>query len=399
MRNLWMASAFFLIFATPLIGVNFEDFEPYQERFTHEDVQRKIERFLQKSPHIKKNYELTTQELRIGDIEEQKYDYILKLSKVSTPRPRLKKTLKGSKIAIDPGHLGGHFARLEHRFVHIKQQDKTISFDEGTLTYLTALKLKSLLEQEGAIVFLTRSGISQGCMKETFFEWLEKHPELWKETDSLSQLFRRHYNREDMAARIAAINNFRPDLTLIIHYNASNSNSVTTQANYNMAFIPGAFNKGDLDQAEGRYEFLRLIVTQDLEESLSLSKHITKQFVQKLKVPLIADSQKDPYEPTLCIKQADGIYSRNLFLTRHIHGPLCYGETLIQNNTVEIYRISNLDSEVEGIPCSHRILEVAQAYFIGVKNYFRGESVKRTKRPLAKKKVILRPHSPLKSTT
>ncbi|MDB4558572.1 hypothetical protein N9Z89_02710, partial [Akkermansiaceae bacterium] len=56
-------------------------------------------------------------------------------------------------IAIDPGHIGGDFARIEER--EYNQDDLTIR--EGTMTLKTALILKPLLEKLGASAILIRS--------------------------------------------------------------------------------------------------------------------------------------------------------------------------------------------------------------------------------------------------
>lgn len=361
-----------------LLAVDFHDFDAYQEKLTQKEIQKKLESYLEKDPSIRSFYKLTADELVIGKLEEQNIDYTLKLSQVIQPYKKTEKTLKGARIAIDPGHFGGIFSKLEQRFVFFPAQKgkRAISFDEGTLTYLTALKLKSLLEIKGATVFLTKDGIGKGCLEKNFFEWLQEQAGLWSGKESLSEIWRKKFNKIDLEARAEAINAFKPDLTIIIHYNASSyipnkrAAEQTSNANYNLAFVPGAFAKGDLDSIESRYEFLRLIVTQDCEESIKLSQHITSQFTKQLKVPLIFDTEKDPYEPNLCLKQENGIYARNLFLTRSVHGPLCYGETLIQNNPEEAIRLSTLDSQVEGIPCSKRVLEVARAYFRGIQEYF-----------------------------
>lgn len=389
-----------------LWAVSFEDFDSYQNKLTKAEIQKRLDTFLEKGPEIRKYYSLTEKELRLGEIASEKFDYILQLKVEPEKKTVTKRDLKGARIAIDPGHFGGRWAKLEQRFIYMQTQNppKTYSFDEGTLTYLTALYLKALLEAEGAIVFLTRSSLDQGSLNENFFQWLETHPEHWHGKESLSQLFRGYYNRLDMAHRAELINEFNPDITLILHYNASSgvenkpSNAYTTPSNYNLVFIPGSFKKSDLDLVEDRYHFLRLLVSDHLDESLLLSKHIAKAFTQELKVPLIPDANNG-YEPNVCIKQTEGIYSRNLFLTRSIKSPLCYGETLIQNNPEEMDRLSSLETEVAGIACSKRVLEVAQAYYKGIKNYFKRsplkepqkkpqDSLTRSKNPKAKTKTI-----------
>lgn len=201
-------------------------------------------------------------------------------------------------------------------------------------------------------------------LKRVFFEWIEKHPDLAKSSSSLSQLFRTYYNREDLLERAKKINAFSPDIAIVIHYNshvnqAQNLRDPLTSLNYNLAFIPGAFCAGELKDVKNRYEFLRLIVTDDIDQSFKLSQRIVRQFVSHLKVPLIVLDVKTPYTESVCLILEQGIYCRNLTLTRLVHCPVCYGETLVQNNEDEIHRLSSQDISIGGVSCSKRIKEVA----------------------------------------
>jgi N-acetylmuramoyl-L-alanine amidase len=360
--------------AATLYSANFQDFDLYQDKFTQEEVEHKIKTYLEKDERIGAFYRLTPEALYIGDLARNQTDYILRLATTPQSSPvQNKKTLKGSKIAIDPGHFGGKFAKLEERF--IEGPNKTVLFDEGTLTYLTALLLKSLLEAEGAHVFISRPGIEKGATGDNFFAWLEKHPNHWNSKHSLTKLFRTEYNRADLLTRAEKINAFSPDLTIIIHYNAHLSEQekydkeYLTQSNYNLVFIPGAFCANELNRPEDRYEFLRMIVTTDIERSSLLSEQIATQFVNHLKIPLISD-ESPSYITNTCLFQQTGVYARNLALTRLIRGPLCYGETLIQNNAEEMQKLATCELTVAGRPCSVRVREVAQAYFDGIKSYF-----------------------------
>jgi N-acetylmuramoyl-L-alanine amidase len=372
-----------ILLSQKLFCANFHDFDPYQHKLTSQEIEVKIKNFLEKDSKISEFYQLTPTTFYIGDLKNNEIDYILYLN----PNPSLQaykpntrhKSLNGVKIAIDPGHFGGMFAVLERRYVSLPaEKSKTnqpICFHEGDLTYLTALKLKSLLEADGALTLVTRPGIGQGAIDEDFFKWLEKHFDLKKNITSMFDLFS-FYNKDDLKVRAKKINNFCPDITIIIHYNAhltdqeKDQKTLVTQSNYNLTFIPGAFCANELKNTEDRYEFLRLIVTEDIKESLKLSECIVKEFAKQLNVPLISETEKTSYR-NACLIQKPGIYCRNLVLTRFVHSPVCYGETLIQNNEKEIYRLSAHDISIGGIPCSKRIEEVAQAYFKGIKKYFK----------------------------
>lgn len=368
--------SFFICLAT-LSAVDFHKFDAYQNKLAYEDVRQKIIKYLEKSTDLKNFYKLTAQALYIGDIDQKQIDYVLYLRK-NGPNPLRKNSkrngLKGARIALDPGHFGGAFAELEERCVKVAaahtKNNQDIYLAEGDLTYLTALELKNLLEAEGALVFISREGRGKGAIKEDFFEWKKRHPDL--SDDNLSKIFRTYYNREDLRKRAEKINDFSPDITLIIHYNTHQVQAGTflTKSNYNLAFIPGAFGPEELKKQEDRYEFLRLLLTDAVEESLELSRCIVQEFYCHLNVPLITAKDTTSYIEKVCLFQEPGIYCRNLALTRLIHSPLCYGESLVQNNEEEVYRLALQDSYIGQIPCSSRIQQVAKAYFEGIKRYF-----------------------------
>lgn len=372
----------FIFLANNVFCCDFSEFDRYQYRLSFEEVSFKIAAYLEKDPDSQHFYKLTSNALYIGDWENCQLDYVLHFAKASEPRQPsiMYKSLHGLKVAIDPGHFGGIFAKLEERYIEIPAEKTknghAIYFCEGDLTYMTALALKRLLEAEGALVLLTRTGIGQGAIAEDFFSWLEQRPHLKDSVFSLSELFRGYYNSEDLRKRANKINDFSPDITVVVHYNAhltdkeKKAKSSFTQCNYNLAFIPGAFGFKELQDERDRYEFLRLLVTDNIEESLRLSRCIVNQFVTQLKVPLIAREEKTSYTDKVCIRQESGIYCRNLALTRLVHSPICYGETLVQNNEEEAYRLSTCDTMIDGIPCPKRVEEVAKAYFEGIKQYF-----------------------------
>ncbi|WP_075883553.1 N-acetylmuramoyl-L-alanine amidase family protein [Candidatus Protochlamydia sp. W-9] len=375
---------FFILISQSSFGCNFHDFDSYQSRLTAKEIEWKIKTYLEKNEAIKRFYRLTPQVLYIGDLDHQQIDYILKLNTNSPILPNKHSTyngLKNIRIAIDPGHFGGSLAELEERYVAIPAEmtknNQPIRFHEGDLTYLTALELQRLLENEGAVVLLTRSGIGQGAIKKDFFEWIKTHSDLIQNVSSLSQVFRNYYNREDLEERAKIINEFSPDVTIVIHYNShltdekKKKKSLLTKTNYNLAFIPGAFGADELNTIRDRYEFLRLIVTNQINESLKLSEYVTGQFIRQLGIPLISEYEKTSYIDSACLIQKPGIYSRNLALTRLVHSPVCYGETLVQNNQDEIYKLSEADTSVENIPCPKRVKAVAQAYYEGIKEYFK----------------------------
>jgi len=380
----WIFSfLFFHLFAFG--AIDFSDFDVFQGKWTKEEIEERLNLFLQKDENLTNYFSLSEEELLLYDApitqKERHVEYRLRLASKSKNKEKKKtksKGLVGLKVAIDPGHFGGPYARLEERYIDIPpslERKESVQFDEGTLSFLTAMYLKILLEKEGAIVMITRDSVGKGVYAEDFFDWLKKNPNLWWGEISLNSLFRKYYNPLDLRARAAKINAFTPDLTVVIHYNSHHveeeysSNSCVTPNNYNLVFIPGAFCRNELAMEESRYEFLRLLVTEDVSNSLLLSSAILDRFVKHLDIPVVSKADGARYLDKVCLKVDEGIYARNLALTRLIHGPVCYGETLIQNNIDECMNLSRQDFVINGLLCSSRIKQVAEAYFEGIKEF------------------------------
>jgi hypothetical protein len=179
-------------------------------------------------------------------------------------------------------------------------------------------------------------------------------------------VFRLGYNTLDLQARAAKINAFNPHITLIIHFNAVGSGRVSTSANYNMTFVPGSFLVGELTSQRARYELVRLLISDDLTASINLASSIANHMQQSLAVKLMSAAYGLSGNE---IFVDPGVFCRNLLLTRCIHGTLCYGETLIQNNAEEAARLAQKDLVVDGITTSSRIAAVAEAYLQGIYQY------------------------------
>jgi len=304
-----------------------------------------------------------------------------------------KKKLSGIKIALDPGHIAGDIktAVLEKKSVQFTCNNQPIALAEGVLTLHTSLILKHLLEEQGAEVMLTRDKPNQTAFGITFKEWLntafkrsvdssfsinditeaEKNFLLTKATQR--EIFRTYFNNIDMRQRAKKINEFAPDLTLVIHYNVDEKNTgwqKPSTRNYNMVFTPGSFLKNELEKPSDRLAFFRLLLSDDIETSLTAGEYMINSFIENLRVPAASPQDAD-YLTTYCIPlRTQGIYARNLTLTRLIKGSVVYGETLYQDNEKECLLLSKTDTEVYGIKTSARVKQVAEAYFEGVMKYY-----------------------------
>lgn len=315
--------------------------------------------------------------------------------------------LSGVKIALDPGHVAGNMemAKTEGKFIEMDFSDKGkakhIAFYEANLTLATCLLLQQKLEKQGASVFMTRKIPNLAANGDTYANWYKAH--FYKSLDSAYQaggftkkeydelrslrtkntllsrkrIFHKLFKHIDNKIRAALINDFAPDLTLIVHYNVDASNKQWTRPtsqNLNMVFIPGAFSEGELDQPERRLEFLRLLLTDDIERCATFGKYIIKALQDSLQVPVPAGETLPEYLTKYSIKtEIDGVYSRNLALTRNVRGIVCYGESLYQDNREECLMLNEKTQSIQGIRYGNRVEQVANAYYGGILEYAKHE--------------------------
>ena len=317
----------------------------------------------------------------------------LKSEFASTPE----KPLQGLRVAIDPGHVAGDMetGRIEKKFLDMKPDSlgrltQRVQIVEGQLTLQTALILKHSLEQAGAQVLLTRSKPNETAFGKTFDEWMKQ--DMHYAVDSLFKagkinatekknlpgkmskrdVFKKVFSELELQERARKINAFKPDLTVIIHFNVDETNTDwkrPTDKNFNMAFVPGSFMKNELSTPLARLEFLRLLMTDDIERSVQLSGMSVQAFEQLLNVPT-AGPRDAKYLADACLTTpSKGVYARNLTLTRLVHGPLVYGETLYQDNIKECIALQKKDMSWNGVTTSERVKLVADAYFQAVSKY------------------------------
>ncbi|MBK6835947.1 MAG: hypothetical protein IPG89_17435 [Bacteroidetes bacterium] len=95
------------------------------------------------------------------------------------------KPLSGKRILIDPGHIAGNFEMsvLEQKYLRFIKDSvpdlpvDSIHISEGILTFATAQILKKQLEEQGALVWLTRDD-NKTSFGITYQEWLSTRKQI-----------------------------------------------------------------------------------------------------------------------------------------------------------------------------------------------------------------------------
>lgn len=309
------------------------------------------------------------------------------------------KSLKGKKIAIDPGHIGGDMstAMAESKYLKIISGGKVYPIIEGNLTLAIALVLKEKLEKEGAIVMLTRTkkgtsvlGMSlDSWIQDSFPQFLDKkiasgeipasQKNYYRYKTSKRTKFWKFFRKLDLEARAKKINEFEPDITFFIHLNVDASNkrnksgwTVPTEKNFNMSFVQGSFMKSELDSLDERLDFLRILLSNEYTKSEKFSTFFINNASKNLEVSIPKNNKLESvfYLESSCLKTNSlGVYSRNLSLTRKVRGTICYGETLFMDNKNEFMSLIDSKLDFEKSNFGEKIYKISEVYFQSVIDY------------------------------
>ncbi len=308
------------------------------------------------------------------------------------------KPLQGYRIAIDPGHFATSLkeAEFEQKYLYFEAKKTNFPYDsvkifESALSFHTALLLKDMLEKEGAEVVLSREQNNFTSFNCTYSEWMQRHKN--RVLDSLQKagklspakkaslqkaspydLFWDFFRDFDLQNRAEKINRYHPDICMIIHYNVDEKNApwkAFSEKDFTMAFIGGGFTAGNLSKTEMKINFLRLLLSPQLDLSSELASKTVQQFHRQLGIPIAKPKDaKYLWENSMASSSA-GVYSRNLLLCRQINSVLVYGEALYQDNAAEAAELMKWDLSKEGTTVNKRLLLVANAYFEGIIEYLK----------------------------
>ena len=279
--------------------------------------------------------------------------------------------ISGSKILIDPGHIGGEFSEMEGRHFAIGDDEPV---KEGDLALSVALKLKSELQKKGAIVSLSREQNQPVTQKrpqdfkelaETWFsrmEWLQKLPEeeRSKRIQKRQELY--FYRVSEIMARSEIIRKSQPDLVLCIHLNAApwpdpDNKSLVTRNDYHV-LVNGCYMGGEVAYDNQRFEMIwRLVNRWACKEGL-IADHMSQAFAQVTGLPAFA--YKGPN--ALKIGEVEGVWARNLLANRIYEAPVVFLEPYIANSEEVYQRIQKVNSDDEGNNDNQRGKSIVKEY-------------------------------------
>jgi N-acetylmuramoyl-L-alanine amidase len=298
--------------------------------------------------------------------------------------------LKGYRIAIDPGHFSTTLsdAESEQKYLlfvpdSLHAPYDTIKIFESQLTYNTAHILKGMLQDKGAEVLLTRDQPGFTSFNCTYTDWIKLYKKRtldslyktggltavkYKKLLSCSKrdFFWDFFRDYDLVNRAKKINAFSPHATAIIHFNVDEKNAPwkkQSKNNFSMVFIGGAFTEDGLNKKGNKLDFLRLMITDQLNRSESLAARTVSNFNEILEIPIAKAVDADYLKNNSMITLSPGVFCRNLALCRKINSPLVYGESLYQDNENECRLLMRCDMDMYGVKANDRLRKVALSYY------------------------------------
>jgi hypothetical protein len=307
------------------------------------------------------------------------------------PSARRDKPLSGLKIALDPGHLGGKWAKMEERWFQVGNSKPV---QEGDLTLCVSRLLATRLRQLGAKVSLVRGDDEPTTAKrpDDFRELARKilikngvpqpRADVLDSTDPAKEqtvrwqseiLFYRYSEIRRRAARV----NFKlhPDLVVCLHFNAEGwgdpNNPTLTDINHLHLLVNGSYLAEELEFDDQRFEMIRRLLSRAYDEELPLAETIALAMARETGLPAYAYPTTNS---TTKVGTSGYVYARNLLATRIYRCPVVYCEPFVMNSKDVFARIEAGDYEgtrnINGVERKSIFREYADSVAEGLVNYY-----------------------------
>jgi N-acetylmuramoyl-L-alanine amidase len=199
-------------------------------------------------------------------------------------------------IALDPGHIGGGWARMEERFLSFKEGE---TVQEGDLSLMTAKILVDRLRELGAYVSLVRENLNPVTeqrpedMRITAKEVLRKaglpFPEesyggIEGDAKILTvqwQAEKLFYRVSEIRARAEKVNReIKPDVVLCLHFNAEgwgdSKDPQYTPKNHLHVLVNGCYAPSELARQDVRFEMMSRLLGRIHEEEIPLADAVAE---------------------------------------------------------------------------------------------------------------------------
>jgi N-acetylmuramoyl-L-alanine amidase len=310
----------------------------------------------------------------------------------SLPRTTPRKPLANLRIALDPGHLGGKWAKMEERWFQVGDSPPV---QEGDLALCVARLLASRLRELGANVFFVRSRaqpvtpIRPDDFRQLARKILIKNgvpqprpdvldpndPEKERTIHWQSEIL--FYRYSEIRRRAVLVNTkLHPDLVLCLHFNAEGwgdpKNPTLIDNNHLHLLVNGSYLKEELEFDDERFEMIRRLLSRAYDEELPLADTVAAAMAKRTGLP---PYQYPTTQTTTKVGSSGYVYARNLLATRLYRCPVVYCEPYVMNSRDAFARIQAGDYEgtgnVNGVERKSIFREYADSVAEGLIEYYR----------------------------
>ena len=296
------------------------------------------------------------------------------------------KTFLNTRIALDPGHIGGKYSLMEGRHFSIGEDPPV---REGEICLMVAKNLKEKLKAVGAEVFLVRK-INEPVTKnrpEDFTKeatsWFENRNSQIGEKFSKEQKFKLiqkrkevlFYRLSEIHSRARLVNeSIKPDLVICLHINAAPwkdpDNPSLVQRNDYHVLVNGCYMGGEIADDFQRFEMIHRLMNGWHEKERLLAEEISYSFSKRTGLPAFV--YKGPN--AVKVGKVPGVWGRNLLANRIYSCPVVFLEPYVANS-IEAYQhiqMGNYQGEklVLGKLKKSIVEEYAESVFLGLKNIY-----------------------------
>lgn len=252
--------------------------------------------------------------------------------------------LEGVRIALDPGHIGGRWAKMEARWYQIGNAPPVM---EGELTLQTARILRPMLEALGATVTLVRESNEPLTSQQPDVLFPEARESLMvihgagavlTDNQIRREAERLFYRTSEIRTRGHLVNQvIKPDLLVCLHFNAEGWGSdagqpVFSPANHLHVLAHGCLSPVEFARDDQRLDALLRLLQGIPDEEIRLCDSVARHLATATGLPAYT------YRGNTARTANDNpfLWVRNLLANRVYHCPVIFTEPYVMNNQ-EVY--------------------------------------------------------------